>query len=271
VKRLVGIQAAGDLLRHLGESEAAANCERIVETDAPKIEQAAWLGDHYAVCVDPSTTGLTDANTGEPLPYDELAGWDAYSIYAGNGLLLPSMTAQPCPLNASRLLTDLANARRDTLGPYGCGHSSYEKDNIWISQNLWRDHLGRYLGLEAMPMAQRYWDLQVMSNTNELSLGFVDTYIGNNLSFTPRGAVSVGYLLSHPRLVIDRLAAGGQRISVDPDRQFAQRWPLLPLADWKAGKIPVCVVDDDGNVTIEGEIDPVIIHGQESEQTDVIG
>ncbi|NJL30768.1 MAG: hypothetical protein HC898_03580 [Phycisphaerales bacterium] len=33
----------------------------------------------------------------------------------------------------------------------------------------------------------------------------------------------------------------------------------VPLADWKAGKIPICVVDRQGKVTIEGQIDPIIV------------
>jgi hypothetical protein len=49
------------------------------------------------------------------------------------------------------------------------------------------------------------------------------------------------------------------------------RCPLLPLADWKAHKIPVCVVDLHGNVTIECETDPVIIHGPRSAAASVIG
>jgi hypothetical protein len=70
--------------------------------------------------------------------------------------------------------------------------------------------------------------------------------------------------------VVDRLAAGGARISVDPDRHYPQRWPLMPLADWKAGKVPVCVVDTQGRVTIEGESDPVIVRG-DAAATGVIG
>jgi hypothetical protein len=101
-----------------------------------------------------------------------------------------------------------------------------------------------------------------MSNTHEQSLGFVDTYIGNNLCFYPRGAAAFGFLAAGPRLVIDRLAAKGPRFSVDPDRTHPQRWPLVALADWKAGKIPVCVVDGKGRVAIEGEIDPITIRGQ---------
>jgi hypothetical protein len=55
-------------------------------------------------------------------------------------------------------------------------------------------------------------------------------------------------------------------ITVDPDRHKPQRWPLLPLADWTAGKIPVCVIDHHGKVTIEGQIDPVIVHGDKPDR-----
>ncbi len=262
VKRLAALDASANLLGRVNCTETAEHCKRIVAEAAPMIEQAAWLGDHYAVCVDRSSTGVIDARTGEPLTDDEIPGWDAYSISTGNGLLLPIMSGRSPLLDPQRLRTDLYNAMRETLSPYGCGHSTLEPENVWVSQNLWRDHLGSYLGLSWPPyLAQRYWDLQVMSNTHLQSLGFVDCYIGNNLSFFPRGITSIGYLLAQPRLIIDRLHETGPHISVNPDRHTNQRLPLLPLADWKAGKIPVCVVDAAGRVTIEGQIDPVTIVG----------
>ena len=266
IKRVAALQAAGDLLQRAGRAEAAERCLKIVESDVPKIERSAWLGDHYAVCVDRSSTGVIDIRTGEPLPFDEVPGWDAYSIYTANGLLLPLMCGRPALFNLSRLRDDCYNAMRETMSPYGCGHSSLEVDNVWVSQNLWRDHLGQYLGLSwPVLLSPRYWDLQVMSNTHEQSLGYVDTYIGNNLSFFPRGVTSLGYLLGHTRLVIDRLAPEGVRITVQPDRSMNQRYPLLPLADWKAGKIPTCVVDTHGRVTIESPIDEVVIEGGDSD------
>ena len=271
VKRLAAIRAAADLLFRTGGDDHARECEQVVEQDATLIEAEAWLGDHYVVCTDKSTAGIVDVRTGEPLPYDDMPGWDAYSIYTGNGLLLPVLIGQPSILDPDRLRTDLSSATRETLSPYGCGHSSYEPDNVWISQNLWRDHLAQYLGVHRPSLASRYWDMQVMSNTDTQSLGYVDTYIGNNLAFYPRGIVSMGYLLAMPRLVIDRLAPGGERISVEPDTSSPARWPLLPLADWKANRIPVCVVDEHEHVLIEGEIENIIIHGESSQTSGVIG
>jgi len=77
-----------------------------------------------------------------------------------------------------------------------------------------------------------------MSNTDQQSLGFVDGYIASDLANDARGIASMGYLFAAPRLVIDRLAPGGRLLSIGPDRPSPQRWPLLPLADWRAGRIP---------------------------------
>jgi len=262
VKRIAALRAVADLLSHTDESDHGPAYLHAAEDDAPKIEAAAWLGDHYAVCADKSAVGITDVWTGKPLAYDELPGWDAYHIYSSNGLLLPVMCAMPTMLEHEHVVGDLIAATRETLGPYGCGHSSMEPENVWISQNLWRDHLSRYLGHAGTSRAARYWDMQVASNTHTLSKGFVDTYASNNLAFYPRGIVAMGYLLSYPRLMIDKLAPAGTRVSVSPDRHWKQRWPLLPLADWKAGRVPICVVDQAGNVTIEGEADRVTIRPQ---------
>ncbi len=272
VKRIAAIRAAVDLLTRCGREDDAQRYERRYEADLRMVELNAWLGDHYAVCVDRSAVGMTDVWTGKPLTSDTIDGWDAVSIYTGNALLLPMMIGQPPLLSSDRLINDLIAGYRECMSRYGCGHTSFEPENVWVSQNLWRDHLARYMGMAGPTYAQLYWDLQVMSNTFEASKGFIDTYINNNLCFYPRGITSIGYFLAHPRLIIDRLAPGGAYITVEPDRNHRQRWPLLPLADWKAGKIPVCVVDQHGNATIEGAIDPVIIHGQQPKrETELIG
>lgn len=267
VKRLAALRAASTLLAMAGHADLARRCQAVVDQDVRKIDQQAWLGDHYAACVDKSTVGILDAWTGQSLPYEEMPDWDAYSIYTANGLLLPTMIGQPPLLDVNRVRKDIATAARETVSRYGCGHNSSEVENVWISQNMWRDTLAQYLKLTGTISAQRYWDMQVMSNTHHQSLGFVDSYINNNLCFYPRGITSIGALLAGPRLVIDRLAPGGTYIAVDPDRRGPLRWPLLALADWNVGRVPVCVVDDLGRVTIEGESDPVIVHGRDPNAT----
>ena len=263
VKRVAALRAAAGIFRRHDRLDIARQCERLVEIDTRQIEQTAWLGDHYAVAVDASAMELLDPVTDQPLPYDTLPGWDAYSIYTGNGLLLPEMIGQPSLLDRERLIADVRRANRECQGRYGDGHSSQETNNTRTSQNLWRDLLARYLHLGGESSAQQYWDMQGMSNTHAQSLGFTDTYIQNRLHNTSRGVASIGYYLASPRLIIDRLSAGDIRsyITVNPDRHTPSRWPLLPLADWQAGKIPVCVVHDDGRCTIEAPTDPVIVVG----------
>jgi xylan 1,4-beta-xylosidase len=266
VKRIAALKAAADLLSiHGGHDGLAKDCDNLADGDLIKVDAAAWLGDHYGVCVDKSAVGITDAWTGRPLPFETLPGWDAYSIYTGNGLLLPMMVGRPELLDRKRLRTDVANAQRENASRYGCGHTSVETENVWISQNLWRDALAQYIGLRPMS-PQYYWDMQVMSNTGPNSMGYTDTYVNNYLAFNPRGIAVIGHLVAAPRLIIDRQAPGGAYITVDPDRHKPQRWPLLPLADWKAGKIPVCVIDHHGRVSIEGQIDPVIVHGNKPDR-----
>ncbi|MEM9788967.1 MAG: DUF4965 domain-containing protein [Planctomycetota bacterium] len=265
VKRAAALSAAADLIRLIDAEVSSAEIDALADDAIEQIERMSWLSDHYAVVADRSAVGITDPWTGDPLTVDELPGWDAYSIYTGHGLLLQQMVGRPALIDPARLRIDLRNAMRETASRYGCGHSSYEPENVWVSQNLWRDHLAGYLGV-AVPQgqAEAYWDLQVMSNTFDQSYGYIDTYVNNMLSYYPRGVAAFGYLLAGPRLVIDRLAPGERSayITVDPERGASARWPLLPLADWRAGKVPVCVVDAAGRVSIEGAIDAVIVHGE---------
>ena len=269
IKRTVALDAAADLLERVDEKALAETCRTTSAEAVPKIEEAAWFGDHYVVSIDQAAQGLFDTYSGQEMPTEELVGWDDYSIYTTNGLLLPAMIAQPLAFDRDRLQTDLHRAMRETLQPYGCSHTSSDQTNIWISSNIWRDFAGRYLRVELLELAPRYWDLLVYSNTGDQSFGYIDTYIGNELAFYPRGVAAFGYLLAGPRLQIDRLDT--HYISIDPDRNRPQRWPLLPLADWEAGKIPVCVVDAEGHVRIESEIEPIKILGSEQTGDDTIG
>jgi hypothetical protein len=270
IKRSTALDAAADLLDRVGQAELAETCRSTSERAVPKIEEAAWLGDHYVVSIDQAAHGLFDTYSGKEMPTEEMVGWDDYSIYTSNGLLLPAMIAQPVTFDRDRLQTDMHRAMRETLQPYGCSHTSSDQTNIWISSNVWRDFAGRYLHVELLDLAPRYWDMLVYSNTRDQSFGYVDTYIGNELAFYPRGVAAIGYLLAGPRLRIDRLDT--HYISIDPDRHRPQRWPLLPLADWDAGKIPICVVDAKGNVRIESEIEPIkILDGPDEVEKGTIG
>jgi hypothetical protein len=265
IKRTKALDAAADLLGRVGRDEISEQCKISAAEAVANIEKSTWLGDHYAVSIDRDTHGLFDTYSGQEMPTEQLRGWDDYSIYTSNGMLLPMLIAQPIAFDRERLRTDLQRAQIETLQPYGCGHTSSDQTNIWISSNIWRDLCGRYLRVELFDLGQRYWDMQVYSNTRDQSFGYSDTYIGNELVFNPRGVTSFGYLLGGPRLCIDRL--DGCVVTVDPDRYRPQRWPLLPLADWATGRVPVCIVEADGRVWIDSETEPVKIVEPVSEGT----
>ncbi len=271
IKRLAGMRAAADLLRLANRADEARELDARLERDARRVDDAAWLGDHYAIACDNSALEMLHPETGKPVPFERLPGTDAYSIHTANGLLLPIMVGQTSMFPKDRLTADLIAADRENQGRYGDGHSSESPDCVRISLNLWRDMVARYLGLSGPSSAQQYWDLQVMSNTGDNSLGFADAYINDYLAHYPRGIVALGYFLATPRLAINRLAPGGAYLTVEPDRHMPQRWPLLPLADWAAGRVPVCVVDPHGRVTIEAETDRVIVHGNEDSDDTISG
>lgn len=262
IKRAVALRAIGDLFALIDEMQEAERYDSQAQEALDKIEASAWLGDHYAVSTDESAAGLVDPSTHRPLPIDEVPGREAYSTYTSNGLLLPTLVGQPMVLEEQRIQQDIINAMRETLSRYGCGHNSQEPQRLRISQNLWRDVTAQYLRIPISDLSSNYWDLQVVSNTHEQSQGYTDSYINDTLYFMSRGGASFGLLLAGPRLIVDRLAAGGVYITVDPDRRPHSRWPLLPLADWAVGRVPVCMVDDEGKVRIEAKIDPVVIQGQ---------
>jgi hypothetical protein len=266
VKRLAALRAAGELLEIAGQRDLADQAQQLAEADLPRIEKQAWLGDHYAICIEQTEGPGPDALLTAHMPSEFTADWDAFSIHSANAAVLPMLIGQPPLLDEDHVRMDLAAGIRENFARYGCGHTSVDTSDILVSQNMWRDVLAAYLKAPHVS-PQCYWDLQLVANTHRQSMGFVDSYINGSLMHYPRGVTAFGYLLAGPRLQIDRLAAGGVYITVDPDRHTPQRWPLLPLADWEVGKVPVCVVDQKGQVTIEGQNDPIIVHGGQGSDT----
>jgi len=236
IKRLAALHAAGRMLTKLGENSLARECEKAVKK-AIKTLNDGWLGDHWGVCLDKTTKGLTDCWSGKPLGYKILPGWDAYSLYTTNGLLYLMMIDDlPKGLDMGRIRSDLLTAMKKSMTLYGCGHSSSDRENVWISMNVWRDCAGGYLGENLLANCDRYWDLQVFANSSgaEKPNCFTETTLKNNLVWYPRGAATFGLMLSGCRLMINH-----EREEIAYGPICSGRWPLLPLADWKKGKIPM--------------------------------
>ena len=237
VKTLCACHAAAQIADALGETDWANQCRKLVARIRKTLDEQAWLGDHYAVCLERSADGLVDAWTGKPLS-GELVGWDAYSIYTANGLLYLLLSGNEPDLNYQRICTDIVNAYWQSLTEYGCTHTSADKSNVWVSQNLWRDFVAAYLGIQLPDNSPRYFALQAFMNTSGLTKGFIDTYLTNNLCFYPRGITSIGYLFALCGLQIDKVR---NIVRLREKALYPCRVPLLPLADWERGIVPAVV------------------------------
>ncbi len=240
VKALSASFAARRILEGEAEYlELIEECRRHGQQANQTLQEQAWLGDHYAVTLDRTTDGLTNPWTGQPLPPGELDGWNAHSLYTTNGLLYLLATdtgngANLPPGNYDRYRQDLEASLRHSLSEYGCTHSSRDRSNIWVSQNLHRDLIAGYLGDDLAEMTERYWAFQQFENSQGRGGGFVDTYGANHLHYYPRGITSLGLLNALAGLRLDRVAG---IIQFKPVR-LPLRLPLPALADWPSGRLP---------------------------------
>lgn len=237
VKTLCACHAAAQMADALGETDWSAQCRKLVDRIRRTLDEKAWLDDHYAVCLERTVEDLVDVWTGKPLS-GELIGWDAYSIYTANGLLYLLLSGNEPELNRSRLRIDIVNSYWKSLTEYGCTHTSADESNVWVSQNLWRDFVAAYLGIDLPDNSSRYFALQAFMNSFGLTKGYIDTYLTNDLCFHPRGTTSIGYLLALCGLQIDRVR---NIICLKRTALYPCRAPLLPLADWERKIVPAVV------------------------------
>ena len=217
----------------LGEADFAQDLLNFARACDATLQRDAWLGDHYAVCLERSADGLKDVWTGQPLS-GELEGWDAYHIYSANGFLYLLATDFVPPTRYDRLSLDICTAIRAALCEYGDFHSSADHSNLWVSQNLHRDFVAAYLGFDQLNLAERYWAFEVLENTAWRGGAFVDTYGFNHLHYYPRGITSLGLIYALGGVRLSRL---DRKLVVAPVR-VPCRVPLLSLADWEARRVP---------------------------------
>lgn len=216
-----------------GDTDLAARCREGIERINTTLADHAWLGDHYAVCLERSADGMVDLYTGEAMS-GELAGWDASTLYTGNGLLYLLATDVEPPIDLLRIRKDLSTAANRGRCAYGNYHSSADNSNLWVSQNLHRDFLGAYLGVDLLDRADGYWLFELWENTTGRGGFFIDTYGANRLNFYPRGATAWGTLMALGGVRFDRTR---RRLVLNPPRVPA-KIPILAVADWCSGKVP---------------------------------
>ncbi len=226
VKALAAYRAAAEMARaQLSPEQGLIDaCEGGVAAINLTLERELWLGDHFLVCSDPD------------IPKAER---EAYSIYASNGLLYllaSGLDSGITSTNLERMRVDIATTASATERRYGHVHTSVNNENQWVSQNIWRDALGYYLGVDGWPAGQenrltRYRDLQYYFATKKNG-GFWDVCVYDDYYFLGTSeAVGLGFADAEAaRSYVSRahLEAGGVRGAYSLDSAYHQSLGYYP-------------------------------------------
>jgi hypothetical protein len=248
VKAQAALWALADLECRLDPRSSHAERWRAFASKSIKaIDERGWLVDHYAVVLDRDASGIRDPWSRELLPGGELAGWDGYSIYSANGMLYLFLAGIKCPRwKLNRFAEDVETAAAAAMRPYGCGHTDATGQAVWFSQNMWRDYVAAYLGVDMLANVERYWHYQVAQGASPSGSLYYDTTEENYLAFYPRGATVFGMPFAAAGLRLNRL---DNQLALQPVRSTL-RVPLLPLADWDEMRVPVLTVKSRQGVAV---------------------
>lgn len=288
VRSMAAYQAGAQMAELMDEPADAERWAARVALTSRTLADQGWLDDHYVVALNqpPQAQATVAPLAGEGLLPEAgaggmtwepeagggyagggwadtprpLSGWDSYSIYTTNGLVYPmnaGLTVEGIDLE--RMRTDLRNATAATLGEFGSPHTSHE-DNMWVSQNIWRDLAAAYLGIDYIDHIERYWDVQRHINTRKFG-AFTDVYVyrsdSTSLDYYPRGVAAYGLLEALAGLQFDRVRGV---VSLAPLRA-PLRLPLTMFAEWRAGTVPWLIIEGEAHaptVRVEGAIPPGI-------------
>jgi len=149
-------------------------------------------------------------------------------------------------LDPGKVLADLKNATERCLREYGCVHTDYNTAKLksledkgvhnasrnpgWISMNMLRDMAAFYRGIDFRHLAERYWDWQTTTNSQQPWV-FFETFDGNSLALYPRGVAVWGFFEALSGTIIDKPS---HRDTTTP--KIPQiRVPRLYDADWLKG------------------------------------
>jgi hypothetical protein len=247
VKSLAALGCGAEMLDHLDIRTDAESCRAQASRILDTIHTRGWTGTHFATLLRKDGM-LRDPWTGKDEYNAEIPGWDAPHIYTVNGLALLDMVGVDSGLRGDWLVQDLAYATRRCLREYGCAHTDFSNQHTyantkmeglvglaanpgWISMNMLRDISAFYRGVDLREISQRYWEWQVLTNTQEPNV-FHETFCGNNLRFYPRGVAVWGYFDAMANQAINRVKGIDRAVPALP----GVRVPRLFDADWKAGR-----------------------------------
>ncbi|MFW5869224.1 MAG: glycoside hydrolase family 52 protein, partial [Armatimonadota bacterium] len=282
VRQIAAYQAGAQMAREVGRAAVADAWLQRAGVTATTLAEQGWLDDHYVVALNQEAQSVAERpeaggggmdmgmedDGGEYIGWEDrqhyegsseastMRGWDSYSIYTTNGLVYPMRSGMVVEgLEIERLREDLRNATAETMGAFGSPHTSHE-ENMWVSQNIWRDLAAAYLGIDWIDNADRYWDLQRYINTEKYG-AFTDVYVygrdSTSLDYYPRGVAAFGMIDALAGLQFDRVEGV---LSLAPVRA-PLRIPLTMFADWEAQAVPWLMVSGDADaptVSVEGEL-----------------
>jgi hypothetical protein len=209
VKSLGALTAAALMLDQTKQPDLARAARAAAKKIARKLHSHAWAGDHFTVLLE-KRGRLKDPWSGQEVEFAEIPGWNAPHIYTANTLPVLDLAGLEIPLDPRRVRRDLETATGRCLRAYGCTHTDFQRDDLdrlktaataglagaarnpgWISMNILRDLAALKRGIDLSPLVQRYWDWQVLVNTQGTAL-FHETFGGNHLHFYPRGVALWG-------------------------------------------------------------------------------
>lgn len=243
VKALAAMVAGVHIARLTGRGDDADRYEAQAGRIRATIAEHGWNGRHFNTLLRPDGE-LTNPWTGETVPCDEIPGWNAPQIFTLHGAALLDMVGVDLGLIEEHVHGDLSESIRRCLREYGCAHTDFSNEELvaseemlgfvgvaanpgWVSANLLRDIAALYRGCDVRFLADRYWNWQVVTNTQEPKL-FFESFRGNNLCFYPRGVAVWGYFDAVAGQVIDKVNGVDERRG-----KFDQAHvPKLLDADW---------------------------------------
>jgi hypothetical protein len=136
VRLVMAFSALAELAAGWGDDQFAARCRAQAALCNASLE-SGWLGDHYPI-------SLADPDS-----------FHHYSMWTTHGLLYPLRGGLATPIDLEKLKIDLISSTARTLREHGTVHSSADIRG-WLTQNLWRDCIAAYLGIDHTHLLRRY-------------------------------------------------------------------------------------------------------------------
>jgi hypothetical protein len=232
VRLVVTYTAVAQIAQFYADKTLEARCRRQIGLINQTLD-AGWLGDHY------------------PISFADKLSYQHYSMWTTHGLLYALQGGMALQLDMDKLRIDLIASGQRTMREHGCVHSTVDVRG-WLTQNLWRDCIAAYLGVDMTNNLRRYLghgeyvsyeDTTILEVANELMVvpgAIADhTYVGETHEFPmidghPRPACGFGLLYALGGVQFDKVT---NLLDFNPT-SLPLRIALTHLADWRNGEIP---------------------------------